>query len=87
MRNESGNLLEAEIATYKAHQEELRESNPGEHWVVVKGDTIVGVYPDVDAAIEAAKRELNEEPYLLRQVRPSPFHLPSCMIAQESLLA
>ena len=58
-----------------------------EHWVVVKGTEIIGVYADVDQAAAAAHERLGEQPYLLRQVKPIPFVLPSCMIVPESLIA
>lgn len=79
--------LEAEIAAYEAHHEELRKAHPEDHWVVVKGTEIIGVYSDVDQAVAAAHEQFGEQPYLLRQVKPIPFVLPSCLIVQESLFA
>ena len=87
MSDQSDKVLEAEIAAYEAHHEELRRAYPEDHWVVVKGTEIIGVYADVDRAATAAHEQFGEEPYLLRQVKPIPFVLPSCLIAQESLLA
>lgn len=79
--------LEVEIAAYEAHHEELREAYPDDHWVVVRGTEIIGVYADVDQAVTAAHARFGEQSYLLRQVRPIPFVLPSCLIAPESLIA
>ena len=87
MSDQSDKPLEAEIAVYKAHHEELRRTYPEDHWVVVKGAEIIGVYADVDQAVTAADERFGEQPYLLRQVKPIPFAFPSCLIAQESLIA
>ena len=87
MSDQPDTPLEAEIAAYEAHHEELRRAYPEDHWVVAKGNQIIGVYPDVDQAVTAAHERFGEEPYLLRQVKPVPFVLPSCLIAQESLIA
>ena len=87
MSDQAHKALEAEIAAYEAHHEELRETYPEDHWVVVKGTEIIGVYADVDQAVSAAHEQFGEQPYLLRQVKPIPFVPPSCMIVQESLIA
>lgn len=87
MSDQPEKALEAEIAAYEAHHEELRRAYPEDHWVVVKGAEIIGVYADVDQAVTAADERFGEQPYLLRQVKPIPFVLPSCLIAQESLIA
>ena len=79
--------LEAEIAAYEAHHEELRKAYPEDDWVVVKGTEILGVYPEVDQAVAAAHERFGEQSCLLRQVKPIPFVPPSCLIAQESLIA
>ena len=87
MSDQPSTPLEAEIAAYEAHHEELRQAYAEDHWVVVKGTEIIGVYADVDQAVTAAHERFGEQPYLLRQVKPFPFVLPSCMIGQESLMA
>ena len=87
MSDQSDKALEAEIAAYEAHHEELLRAYPEDHWVVVKGTEIIGVYADVDQAVSAADGRFGEQPYLLRQVKPIPFVLPSCLIVQESLIA
>ena len=87
MSDQPDTPLEAEIAAYEAHHEELRKAYPEDHWVVVKGTEIIGVYADVDQAVTAAHERVGEQPYLLRQVKPIPFVPPSCLIAQESLIA
>ena len=79
MSDQSGKTLAAEIAAYEAHHEDLRQAYPEDHWVVVKGTEIIGVYEDVDQAAAAAHERLGEQSYLLRQVKPIPFVLPSCM--------
>ena len=78
--------LETEIASYEAHHEELLRGYPEDDWVVVKGTEIIGVYADVDQAVTAAADRFGEQPYLLRQVKPIPFVLPRCLIAQESFI-
>lgn len=87
MSDQPDKALEAEIAAYEAHHEELREAYPDDHWVVVKGTEIIGVYADVDQAVVAAHEQFGEASCLLRQVKPVPFVLPSCLIVQESLIA
>ena len=79
--------LATEIASYEARHEELLRAYPEDHWVVVKGTEIIGVYADVDQAVTAADERFGEQPYLLRQVKPIPFVLPRCLTAQESLIA
>ena len=86
MSDHPDKALEAAIASYEAHHEELLRVHPEDDWVVVKGTEIVGVYADVDQAVTAAGERFGEQPYLLRQVKPIPFVLPRWLIAQESLI-
>lgn len=87
MSDQTDKALEAEIATYEAHHEALRKAYPEDHWVVVKGTEIIGVYADVDQAVVAAHEQFGDQPYLLRQVKPIPFVPPSCLIVHEPLIA
>ena len=84
---EQGNPLATEIATYEQHQDGLRRDHPEDHWVLVKATEVLGVFEDFDAAVAAAQERAVPEPYLVRQVRPSPVMLPSCVAVRDSLLA
>lgn len=70
--------LERERAWYEAHKAELLAKHRGK-WIVVHGDTLVGVYDDSTEAYNRGVEETSCEEILVRRVveRDEPFSAPA----------
>jgi hypothetical protein len=62
-------MLQREGDIFAAHLEEWRRDHLGE-FVVIKGNDVVGFYPQLDAAFADATRRFGLEEFLLRQIIP-----------------
>ncbi len=63
--------LEKEIHAYEKMREELERQHDGKY-VVFSGDTLFGVFDDLDSAAQAAIAKFGRGPYLIRQVGENP---------------
>ena len=73
--------LEREQEWFRQHRKELLEQHAGK-WIVVHGETLVGVYDDFDTAFGEGIRKTGDERILVRSVTPDdePFSAPAnCM--------
>ena len=61
------NVLEEELRTYAAQEEELKRSAPGK-FVVIKGTEIVGTFDTLELALTEATRRFGLAPYLVRRI-------------------
>lgn len=82
--DERGRSLTAEIATFERNRERLQEKHPDDHWVVVQGSELIGVYRTFEEGHAAAMAHCGAEPFLLRQVKPEPMMLPGSLLLHES---
>ena len=82
--DESGRNLATAIATFEKRRERLQEEHPDDHWVVVHGTELIGVYRTFEEGHAAAIAHCREEPFLLRQVKPEPMMLPGSLLLHES---
>ena len=78
-----GNLTAA-IATFERNRERLQDEHPGDHWVVVQGTELIGVYRTFEEGHAAATARCREGSFLLRQVQPEPMMLPGSLLLHES---
>lgn len=67
--------LEENIAAYDEIHEELEDNHFGE-WVVFHDRRLVGFYRTYSDAANGAIAAFGDDPYLIRQVRNYPEHLP-----------
>ena len=67
--------LEENIAVYNEMRKELEEKHFGK-WVVFHDRQLVGFYATYADAANAAMNAYDDAPYLIRQVRNYPEHLP-----------
>jgi hypothetical protein len=67
--------LEDNIAAYDDMRKELEESHFGK-WVVFHDRRLFGFYASFSDAANAAMEAFGDDPYLIRQVRNYPEHLP-----------
>ena len=67
--------LEDNIAAYDEMRKELEEKHFGE-WAVFHDRQLVGFYPTYSDAANEAMEAYDDAPYLIRQVRNYPEHLP-----------
>ena len=74
--------LAVEIATFERSRERLKE-HPDDHWVLVQGTVLIGVYQTFDEGYAVAVAHCREKPFLLRQVRPEPLMLPGSLLLHE----
>ncbi len=81
---ESAKDLAAEIATFEKNRARLQDEHPDDHWVVVQGTDLIGVYGTFEEGHAAAMAHCREEPFLLRQVKPEPMMLPGSLLLHES---
>jgi hypothetical protein len=68
--------LDREIAAYETMRADLENRHMGE-WVLVKDETLIGVYPSFDDAAQIAVQKFGRGPYLIRQVGAPPFTMPA----------
>ena len=68
--------LDREIAAYETMRADLENRHMGE-WVLVKDETLIGVYPSFDDAAQIAVQKFGRGPYLIRQVGEPPFTMPA----------
>ena len=61
-----GDVMISELLTYKKNLDLLLERK-GEY-VLIKGDEIVGYYPDLDAALDAGAERFGTEPALIKEI-------------------
>jgi hypothetical protein len=59
--------LDTEIATFESRLDEFLRDHPGEY-VLIRGATVHGFFPDMDAAIAAGYRLLGGGPFLAKRV-------------------
>jgi hypothetical protein len=62
--------LTEETATYRARLPELLRGQEGQY-VLIKGTTIAGVFPDRSAALREGYRRFGIVPFLVRQIAAS----------------
>ncbi len=67
--------LEENIAAYNDMRKELEDNHFGE-WVVFHDRRLIGFYPSYSDAANGAMEAFGDDPYLIRQVRNYPEHLP-----------
>lgn len=67
--------LEENIAAYNEMRQELEDNHFGE-WVVFYDRRLVGFFPTYSDAADRAMEAFDDDPYLIRQVRNYPEHLP-----------
>lgn len=82
--DQGGRSLAAEIATFERQRERLQEEHPDDHWVVVQGSELIGVYETFEEGHAAAMAHCGEELFLLRQVKPEPMMLPGSLLLHDS---
>ncbi len=73
--------LDGEVATYNRMREDL-EANHHLEWVVIHGEELVGIFPDLQVAADTAVRRFGRGPYLIRQVGRVRRTLPAEAVAQ-----
>jgi hypothetical protein len=56
-----------EIATYKAHKLEMVAEHEGE-FVLIKGNEIIGFFPDDASAVREGRRRFGVVPMLVKQI-------------------
>lgn len=71
--------LRKDIAAFEAMKSELEASHRNE-WVVFHDGHLEGVFPDFEAAAEAAVERFDHGPYLIRQVGAGAIQLPGGMV-------
>lgn len=71
--------IDTEITAYEAMRENLETEHMGK-WVLVRHETLIGVYDSFDAAAEDAVRQFGRGPYLIRQVGAPPVTLPASVM-------
>lgn len=59
--------LSDNIEAYESKREELECDHTGE-WVVFHNRQLAGIYPDLEAAADAAVERFGRGPYLIRQI-------------------
>lgn len=59
--------LEAEILFYESHREELLKQHKN-LFVLIKGSTLVGVFPDAQTAHREGVNKFGMQPFLVKQV-------------------
>jgi len=59
--------LEAEIQFYESHREELLKQYKN-LFVLIKGSTFVGVFPDAQTAHQEGVNKFGMQPFLVKQV-------------------
>src|SRR5271155_2256341 len=57
-----------EIATYKGRLPEMASEHEGE-FVLIKGNEVVGFYPDDSSALREGRRRFGFVPFLVKQVK------------------
>ncbi len=63
-----GRIHEAEMASYEKHRADLLRESHG-HWVLIKGETVHGVFETEDEALGAGYRCLGDrQPFLVRRI-------------------
>jgi len=62
--------LEKEIHAYEERREELERQHNGKY-VVFSGDTLIGIFDNLDSASQAAIEKYGRGPYLIRQIGES----------------
>ena len=67
--------LKANIAAYEVMREELEANYLGK-WVLFYGEQFIGAYRDFQDAAQEAVDRFGEGPYLIREVRTTPYHIP-----------
>lgn len=62
-------MLDREFEFFKAHQDEFVREHPGEY-VVIKGEAVLGFYPDAQTAYFATAESHEPGTFLIQEVRP-----------------
>lgn len=83
---EPNSTLDREMHTFGQHRQQLEESHPGEHWVLIRGETIVDVFPDFQDAARHAIAEFGAGPYMIRQIKTRPVVLPSSIMLYDQAI-
>ena len=60
-------MLETEIKFFHENQEEWVKKYPGQY-VLVKGEKLIGAYPDIDEALGEGAQHFGLTPFLVRNV-------------------
>ena len=81
--DEGSQVLVTEAKTLERNFEQLQRDHPDDHWVLVQGDSVLGVFDSFETAIGKAEDEYGDRPYLLRQVKPRPLFLPGSIIIHD----
>lgn len=63
-------VLSTEIETYQAHKSKLLENNFG-RYVLIKGESIVGIFDTEGEAIQQGYNEFGEVAYLVKKIARS----------------
>ena len=67
--------LKENIAAYESMREQLEADYLGK-WVVFYDEELIGTYNEFQDAAQEAVDRFDEGPYLIREVRTSPYHIP-----------
>jgi len=60
--------FDLELTTYEREKERLLSASEGKY-VVIRGDTIAGVWDTYEDALRAGYRQFGLEPFLVKQIR------------------
>jgi len=63
----SGELLQQELAAYKAHKTDLLATAEGKY-ALVRGDEISGTFESLDDALAEGYRKFGNVPFLVKQI-------------------
>jgi hypothetical protein len=63
------NLFEKELATFEATKDRLL-TEAGGHYVLIRGDEIVGTYESYNDAVDEGYRHFGNVPFLVKQIVP-----------------
>jgi hypothetical protein len=71
-----------ELATYERHRAELERHHRGE-FALVRGDALVGVFKDEDAALAEGRRRFGLEKFMLREIGDPVLWFPLCELPRK----
>lgn len=71
--------LDQEIVAYEKMRADLENRHMGE-WVLVSGETLIGVFASFDEAARDAVHKFGRGPYLIRQVGAPPVTMPASVV-------
>ena len=61
--------LQTEVRTFSLHRPEWLATGQQGKWAVVRGETVLGLYPDLKTAYTAGSSTYGPTPFLVREIR------------------